>query len=188
MKLFYLIILYGLTLNVSFGQDTTVVYKKPTRDAPKKEFESFEDRLYYGGNVGASFGTTTFLNLSPLIGCKITKDFSMGIGAIYNYYSTSIYGQKYTTSIYGGSTFARYNVLENLFLQAGIDHINVPDYYNYTKLDSRIWIDNVLVGGGYKQSIGGNANMIAMIFYNLNQTQYSPNRNPIIQIGFNVGL
>jgi len=41
--------------------------KKPLE---QKEFKSFKERIYVGGNVGAWFGTTTFVNLSPLVGVK----------------------------------------------------------------------------------------------------------------------
>ncbi len=159
--------------------------------APKndqKQYDSFEDRLYYGGNVGAWFGTTTFVNLSPIVGCHITEKLSAGVGAIYNYYSVSQNGSKYSTSIYGGNTFARYQVLENIFLQAGWDRINVPNYTNNYKLDARAWTDNVLVGGGYKQPISDNGSFVMMIFYNVNQTLLSPYPNPIIQMGFNLGF
>lgn len=188
----YIFIVFGiLYINVLVSQNTETVTTTPSyTNTPQKqkEYESFEDRLYYGGNVGASFGTRTFVNLSPLVGCHITKKFSVGLGAIYNYYSIAQNGIKYSTSIYGANTFARYNVLDNLFLQAGWDRINVPNYSNFAVKDARAWTDNILVGGGYRQPIGGNGSITAMIFYNINETPLSPYQNPIIQMGFNIGL
>jgi hypothetical protein len=55
-------------------------------------------------------------------------------------------------------------------------------------MNRRAWVDNLLVGGGYRESFSDNGSIVAMILYNINQTPLSPYQNPIIQIGFNVGL
>lgn len=152
-----------------------------------KDFNSFKERIYFGGNVGAWFGSTTYINLSPLVGCKITKQFSVGAGVTYNYYSQTYGTQKYTSSIYGGTLFARYLILENLFAQVGWDRLSVPDFYSPIK-NSRAWVDNILLGGGYRQAFSERGSFVAAIYYNINQTPLSPYPNPIIQIGFNIGL
>ena len=152
-----------------------------------KEFENFIDRLYVGGNVGASFGTTTYINIQPLVGCRINKKLSVGVGFTYNYYSQSYLGSRYVSTVYGANAFARYMILDNLFAQVGWDKLSVPDYAGITP-DSRRWVDNILIGGGYRQPFSEKGAFIAAIFYNVNQGPYSPYQNPIIQIGFNIGL
>lgn len=152
-----------------------------------KQFENFKDRLYLGGTVGAWFGQTTYVNLSPILGVKINKKFSVGVGAVYNYYSQTYALKKYVSTVYGGSAFARYFVMENLFAQVGLDRLSVPDY-NTGLINSRAWVDNVLVGAGYRQQFSDRGTIVAMIFYNVNQTPLSPYQNPIVQVGFNIGL
>lgn len=152
-----------------------------------KDFNTFKERVYFGGNVGAWFGTSTYVNLSPLMGIQMSKEFSLGIGFTYNYYSQDYLGKKYISTIYGGNCYARYFVLDNLFAQVGWDKLSVLDYTSPIK-DKRAWVDNILIGGGYKQSFSANGNFIAGIFYNINETPLSPYQNPIIQIGFNIGL
>ncbi len=152
-----------------------------------KDFNTFKERLFFGGNVGAWFGPTTYINLSPLIGCKITKEFSLGGGFTYNYYSQTYMGQKYTSTIYGGNAFARYHIYENLFAQVGWDRLSVPDYASIIP-DGRAWVDNILIGGGYRQAFSERGSFVAAVFYNINETPLSPYQNPIIQIGFNMGL
>lgn len=162
----------------------TTINQNPTS---QKEFSSFKERLYFGGNVGGWFGSTTYINLSPLIGCKITKQFSLGGGVTYNYYSIDYNNKKYTSTIYGGNGFARYLVLENVFAQVGWDRLSVPDFTSPIA-NSRAWVDNILLGGGYQQQFSRNGSFVAAIFYNINQTPLSPHQNPIVQIGFNIGL
>ena len=185
-----LIIIFAFTMSYTgFSQETPVsppITNPPFQNAPK-DFNSFKERLYFGGNVGAWFGSTTYIYLQPLVGCKINKQFSIGGGFTYNYFSQTYGGQKYTSSIYGGNTFARYLILENFFAQVGWDRLSVPDYTTGI-MDSRAWVDNILVGGGYRQSFSERGSFVAGIFYNINQTPLSPYPNPIVQIGFNIGL
>ena len=69
----------------------------------------------------------------------------------------------------------------------GWDRLSVPDFFSPVK-NSRVWVDNILVGGGYRQAFSERGSFVAAIFYNINQSPLSPYPNPIIQVGFNVGL
>lgn len=190
----YTIVLLSMAF-VGFSQDTPVPPSTPppAQNPPPglnpqpKEFERFIDRLYFGGNVGAWFGQTTYINIQPLVGCRLTKKFSLGGGFTYNYFSVDYGGQKYVSTVYGSNAFARYFVLDNLFAQVGWDHLSVPDFTSPLP-NTRAWVDNILLGGGYQQPFSENGSLIAMIFYNVNQGPLSPYANPIVLIGFNVGF
>ena len=187
---FQLVLALCFAANTTIAQDTqpqVPLNNNQINTNEPKQFEKFKDRLYLGGTVGAWFGTTTYVNLSPILGIKINKKFSVGVGAIYNYYSQTYALKKYVSTIYGGSTFARYFVMENLFTQVGWDRLSVPDYRTGI-INSRVWVDNILVGAGYRQQFSDRGTIVAMIFYNVNETPLSPYQNPIIQIGFNIGL
>jgi hypothetical protein len=155
--------------------------------AAPKEFSSFKERIYVGGNVGAWFGSSTYINVSPVVGCKINKTLSVGVTGTYNYYSQTYNGQKFVSTVYGGGAFGRYLIFDNFFAQVGFERLSVLDYRSILP-ESRVWVDNILVGGGYRQNFTERASFVAAIFYNINQTPLSPYPNPIIQIGFNIGL
>ena len=178
--------IYILLLHSLQGVSQEQPYPNPQTATPK-DFNTFKERLYIGGNVGAWFGNTTYINLSPIVGCKISKKFSVGTGVTYNYFSQTYRNQKYESTIYGGNIFARYLALENAFVQVGWDRLSVPNY-NSPKLNTRVWVDNILIGGGYRQHFSEKGTFVAAIFYNINETPLSPYPNPIIQIGFNVGF
>jgi hypothetical protein len=75
-------------------------------------------------------------------------------------------------------------ILDNVFAQVGWDKLSVVrDFTN-----ERIWVDNLLIGAGYRQAFSDKGAFVAAIFYNVNQGPNSPYQNPIIQIGFNIGL
>jgi len=156
----------------------------------------FSDRLFTGGNLGLQFGTQTMIEISPIIGYKITDKISTGIGVTYRYYRVKDYNylppQIYKTSIYGGSLFARYYIFENFFLHGEYEALNMETaVFNPNSLyhtGDRFWIGNLLGGGGYRQAIGGKSYLSIMILYNFNETPFSPYRNPIIKIGMDLGF
>ncbi|NJM93482.1 MAG: hypothetical protein HC842_01420, partial [Cytophagales bacterium] len=102
--------------------------------------------MYFGGNVGVSFGThLTSIELSPLVGYRFTDRFSAGPGITYIYLSDKLRG--YTTNIYGGRLFANYFITDNIFARSewealSLEKLGVAD-------DSREWISNLFLGGGY---------------------------------------
>lgn len=190
-KSLFLFLLFCFSLINGLAQDEIKVPTTPTTSINHKEepkdFNSLKERIYVGGNVGASFGSTTYINIQPLVGYMVTKKLSLGIGGTYNYYSQSYQGTRYVSTVYGANAFARYMILDNLFAQVGWDKLSVPDYASPFP-DSRRWVDNILIGGGYRQPFSDKGGFIAAIFYNVNQGPNSPYQNPIIQLGFNIGL
>lgn len=179
------VIVCHLTLVLPAQENTRFLLNPTGTNNADPDFKNFSDRLYFGGNVGAWFGQSTYINVSPLIGCKITPKFSVGGGYTYNYFSQRYGNRKYEYTVYGPNLFARYLFLENLFAQVGIDRLSVPDVRTGL-LNSRTWVDNVLVGAGYRQQFSERGSYVIMVFYNINETPLSPYQNPIFQMGFNV--
>jgi hypothetical protein len=150
----------------------------------------FKSHLFFGGGFGLQFGSVTLIELSPLVGYKITPKLGIGLSTTYKYYS---YNNSYYTSsrlennVYGGSIFARYMILENIFAHAEYEslfyNIKVSGYATERKQ-----FNSVLVGGGYRQQVGENSAMNLMVLWNLNDTQDSPYTNPVIRIGFTIGM
>jgi hypothetical protein len=148
------------------------------------------DRVFFGGNFGLQFGSVTIIDVSPLIGYKVTPKFSIGATLSYRYYAESKYHFK--SSMYGGSIFSRLSIFQNLFGQAEIEGLNFDEYI--AKVDTagnhsiektgRIWVGNFLVGGGWSQPLGERGAFNIVVLWNLNETSNSPYQNPIIRMGF----
>jgi hypothetical protein len=154
---------------------------------PESDFKS---RLFYGGGFGLQFGSVTLIEVSPLVGYKVTPKLGIGLSPTYKYYSyryTNTSSSRIETNVYGGSIFARYLIFENIFAHAEYEtlfyNIKVPGY-----LTEMRQYNSVLVGGGYRQQIGANAAMNLLVLWNLNDTPDSPYTNPVIRIGFTVGM
>ena len=155
---------------------------------------TWKDRVYFGGNLSLGFGQVTMIDIAPLGGYRITPLWSVGVGVSYEYYKTSgSYLGNYSTSIYGGSLFTDYNIWKD-FITRGISLITHVEY-QALNLDQmyfkdpylphgRFVLNEYLVGGGIRQSIGRKSSVNILILWNLNQTQYSPTDNPQIRFNF----
>jgi hypothetical protein len=187
MRKYLVLVVLSLVVTVSYGQERD---EQPTRPSPLvRDKPSLKDRLFFGGNIGLSFGSLTYINLAPTIGYKITERFGMGLGPVYTYYNDRRFvNYKYETHIYGGRTFAQYQALESVLLYSEFEMINieVPNLL-FTKL-IRQNIPSLFVGGGYTQSFGGNSAMTLMLLYNVMESDYKIYENPILRLGFNFGM
>jgi hypothetical protein len=60
---------------------------------------------------------------------------------------------------------------------------------SYYSIDGNgIWVHDFMIGGGYRQWIGEKAYMTIMMLFNVNEVPASLYHNPIIKIGFGVGI
>ena len=162
----------------------------------EKEKPSFKERIVYGGDIGLSFGSITYIKLAPVVGYRLTDRLTTGLGPIYIYERYKLY--HWETSTYGGKLFASFTVYKGSDRQniLGIGDIQLHvenEVINVEKFDeitpnSRIWIDDLLVGGGLYQPIGGRFGISIFILWDVTQNRYSPyyNNNPIFKFGFNL--
>lgn len=144
-----------------------------------------KDRLYYGGNFGMSFGTITFIDVSPLVGAMITNRLSGGVGGTYQYFNDRrfIGGN---SNLYGGRAFGRYNVFPNVFAHAEYENLNFDLYNPVSDRFERAWVPGFLLGGGYFTPFGQRGGANFMFLYNLlYDVTRSPYNEPfVIRFGF----
>ncbi len=147
---------------------------------PSQAKEPFIDRLAFGGYLGFQFGTILYIDVSPMVIYRATDWLYPGMGFTYMYYKDNRYIPAYTSSYYGPRFFASAYVWQGIFGHVEYEALNVQFY----DTGNRGFIHNVLIGGGYRQWIGNRAFMMITVLFNLNESIYSPYRNPIIRIGF----
>lgn len=169
--------------------EAQVEQEEVKQEKPPKQKSSFASKLYYGGNIGLSFGSYTMIGVYPLVGYKLTPKLSLGVKLSYQYVSDSRYTQTYTTSNYGWSVFARYRLIPSLYVHAEYEMINY-ELYNYDGTSSREWVPFMLVGAGYSKSIGGKAFVNVQVLFDVLQDENSPYNNwdPFFSVGVGVGF
>jgi len=172
-----MLLFVGLSLNSQNVPEANSMTKKD----PEKE--SFWDRVYTGGNLGLQFGTITFIDVSPLVGYKITDKIHAGLGLTYQYQRYDVFD--FETHVYGGRVFGRYFFTDYLFAHAEYEHLNL-EAFDFRR--RRVDVTSILGGAGFFQRFSENSGVTAMILYNFTQSAYTPYSNPIFRVGFNFGF
>jgi len=147
------------------------------------------DRVYYGGSVGLSIGTYFRVAVSPLIGYRLTPQFSVGGKIGYEYIRDNRYSETLVSSNYGGSVFARYRVHPNAFVHAEFAYLSYQ-YKVSENLSERSWIPFLLLGGGYIQPLSPRLSLVIEVLVDVLQDEKSPYKDwdPVVTLGVQVGL
>jgi hypothetical protein len=203
LSIYFLFLIYSIAV---YGQ----------KQVPEKV--PFKDRIYVGGGLGFSVGSySSLIDVSPIVGYAISRNFVAGIGLTYKYYRYKDYYYNYDdgsfedfkTNMYGGSVWTRYfltdigvPIIENIYLHAEVEPLlfvneytfkpggNYLDPFNnqYVKGKEQITLTGVFLGGGLRQMVGVRSYLYLEVLYNFNEELYSPYSNPRIRIGFAAGF
>lgn len=144
---------------------------------------SFKERLRFGGDIVANFGTITALGGSPWVGYEVSPKYVPGIGLTYIYLSANGTESHQT----GLRNFHRFNVTNEFFLHGEAEYLwfRVNDR---TEIGDRvISVPTILLGGGYRQPLGGNSFMMVSVLFDVLQDPNSPYIGPIIRGGVSLG-
>ena len=57
----------------------------------QESYSSFFDKLQWGGNLGLSFGTRTYVQVAPVIYYEVVEDLVLGAGLDYTYFKDKGY-------------------------------------------------------------------------------------------------
>jgi hypothetical protein len=144
------------------------------------------DRIYYGGTVTVSFGSTTSFGVFPMVAYKLTPKISAGVEAGYEHVS---YNSDQSTDSYGGGIFGRMRIGRNLYAHAEYQNINY-EVFHTLNTSSREWVPSVLLGGGYIRSLGGRMSVYGEVLFDVLQDDNSPYNDwePIVSFGVAVGF
>lgn len=158
----------------------------------KSAFENGESRVFFGGNLGLSFGAYTYIELAPTIGYKFTPRFRAGIGPEYLFFKWREIN--YKSSIYGFRNFASFSILKDI---NEVINLNISDIFLYGENEvlnisvdtdsssavafERGWYDLLLGGFGVRMPIGSSAGVSLLILWGLNPNAQILYSNPEIR-------
>lgn len=156
---------------------------------PTKKESGFDpSRLVIGGGLGAQFGDITSIQLAPTIGYLFTDNLLAGLTAKYIYFEQKYFNSTYKTNMYGGGLFTQYYFLENFIAHAEYELLNLDAYDPIDFSKTRVNVSSVFLGGGYRSFFNGTSFFSILILYNINDDINSPYTNPILRVGFGIGL
>jgi hypothetical protein len=192
-----------LTIFLTFFNTFSQLEAQVRLQDPEETQKSFSDKLWYGGNVNLGFQGSNnysvfFFGVSPMVGYKITENFSVGprMELFYTYYKAFVWreGAYFTTHpiSYSGGIFSRYKFLDNFFghLEYGIEKTTflLTSGGDFVVIDNKLatasqYFDNFYIGLGYTS--GGRFGSEISILYNVIQNSQTLDIPISIRIGFN---
>jgi hypothetical protein len=154
---------------------------KPFENKAESNF-TLAHKLYVGGNVGFQAGSAgASFNVAPMVGYNLTEDFSIGLGSSYLFLKQKIVSPThvydFSTHVFGGSVFARYFILDQIFAHGEYEILNLKTYDSF---DSRRNVGAFLIGAGYQQVLGEHFLTNISILYAISESAYSPYANPLV--------
>lgn len=150
-----------------------------------------------------SFGSSTYIEVAPLLGYHVNDRLSLGLGPHYIYQSwkATPYEPSFETHVFGLKAFGRFalithaeeflpiNLFSDLFVHVEYEGMSLENGAYSVVGDQPRYIRNIfLVGGGFSQRIGMYNSVSFMVLWNLDETSGLPYSNPIFRIGFNAFL
>jgi len=190
IRLFLLILLMALVSGAQAQYQNTSGQKKEgtvqKQELKKKKKKKSYFPWFVGGMFGAGFSSySAYVQVSPLIGYKITPAFHVGTRLTYIFNSYEVAPNKRENfHDYGVSVFARYIFFKGLFAQAEYEALS----YDYGHESGRMWVNSLFIGAGYFMNMGGRGFASFAILFNVLDNEYSPYTNPVFRIGFGVGF
>lgn len=129
----------------------------------RKQNNFSTDKFYFGGGGGLSGGNQfVSVSVSPLVGYKITPQFSSGLQITYQYTKLSTY----SASNYGGGPFLAYAFSRNIFTYAQYEYLSVQPLYWGGVSERRYNYDSLFGGLGYNSPISDKVAFQILGLYN----------------------
>lgn len=169
--------LYLLTV-FCFALHTQTLGQQSDSDNNTKK-EQVIDRWQLSGDLALSFGTVTYVNLSPRIGYRINEKLTLGAGVVYNYLSDNRF-KGFEFSNYGGLIFANYAIMPELMLVSEYQSLSVERFSEFSGGKFRTPVNILFVGAAYRLQLGGKSFGYISLLYDVFEDINSPYSNPYL--------
>ncbi|GEM_PF-4930157 len=131
----------------SFKQNadlTTAVKRNSLRGRPVGE------RLVAGGNFDIQVGTPVRVDLSPLLGFRFNKKFTLGAGGTYRFEFSkdSLVNNRFNKQVYGANAFVSYEVAGRFFIYGQADYLTEQNKTEQPNPVPPVWRPGVMAGIG----------------------------------------
>ena len=163
--------------------------KNRIEDADISEI-SVRERFFAGGFIGLQFGNSTMIGINTHVGFRLTNRLSAGVGGTYQYINDRWLGQSLSSHTYGGGVFARFRVIDRLFVHAEQEWLSLMSSIHVSGPDNRQRIseDNFLLGPGYGLPLSEKVRLNLLLLYNFNKDSQVYFNNPFFRVGVDIYL
>ena len=164
---------------------------EPAPEAEAKPKSTISKRFFFGGGIGAAFGTVDYLEIAPLVGFRAAPRLDLGVQPFYRWTNDDRYSTNVEYTDYGARLFARVRIVSSFFAEADYEFTSY-EYATGFGGTTRATYNSFLAGGGYTIPLGRNAGMYFSALYDFSydgNDPYSAYDSPVqFQVGFSVGF
>ena len=143
---------------------------------------------FTGGGLQLSFGSVTYIEVSPMLGYHVNDLLAFGIGGSYAYLNDNYY--KVSMPFYSGRFFGELNISPEFFVHAEYEMMFYEDKFSsLTTGNGWVTLENIWIGAGYKQALSENISLYGLILYNANNPPvYTPFENLTYRAGIEINF
>jgi hypothetical protein len=156
----------------------------------RQEIAVKQNPWYFGGDINLSFGNYSYVGLSPLVGYKISPQFHVGAQISYAHAWDNRYTVETQSNMYGGSLFARYYPIKELFflLEPSLGSYSV--YSAYSSYTNKA-VPFIFAGAGLNYYINPKVFLTFQVKVDVlhdSQSPYGNEWHPIYNAGVGFGM
>jgi hypothetical protein len=193
-KTVLLFIAFTLNISMAFASDSGNEIKLSLKEKASVS-KTPGKRVFVGGEIGATFGDYTQINISPMIGYRFSEEISAGVQFIYNHSWQYINKDQVNqttlqSNTYGGNMFLQYNPVSNFYLKGEFEYDSYTNYATTQGTKVTQAVPFIFLGAGYSTPISKYATFNAGIKVDVLNNENSPYEDftPFFYVGAGVGL
>ena len=170
--------------------------------AQEEEENSRKGKFFLIPEIWLSFGSSTYIDIAPMVGYHVLDRLALGLGPHYIYQSYNASPSipfDYQTHSYGLKGFIRFSLITNAeewlpiklfselfahFEYEGLSLEKASYVPPYTQ-EGRYIYHGILLGGGLSQRVGIHNSVSFTVLWDINELTISPYTNPVLRVGFN---
>ena len=170
--------------------------------AQEEEANSRKGKFFLIPEIWLSFGSSTYIDIAPMVGYHVLDRLALGLGPHYIYQSnraSSGIAYDYQTHSYGLKGFIRFSLITNaeewlpiklfseLFAHFEYEGLSLEKAYYVPPFteEGRYIYHGILLGGGLSQRVGIHNSVSFTVLWDINELTISPYTNPVFRVGFN---
>jgi len=163
----------------------------PAPETETKPKSAMKDRFFFGGGIGAAFGSVDYVEIAPLFGLKVAPRVALGFQPFYSWTNDGRYSPSVAYTNYGARIFSRFRIVSNFFLEADYQFTSF-EYLNTYGGTTRATNNAFLAGAGYTMPMGRNVGLYFSALYDFSYNDndpYGAYYSPVqLQFGVAVGF
>jgi len=193
-KLIILTFIFAINNSTINAADPKGVFNSPLKDYSFTN-KNPSNRIFVGGDIGATFGDYTQISINPLIGYRISNEVSTGLQFVYNHSWQYINKDQVNqttlqSNTYGGNAFLQYNPIPSFYLKGEFEYDSYTNYETTQGTKVTNAVPFLFLGAGYSTPLSKNSTLNAGIKVDVLNNENSPydDFTPFFYVGAGIGI